>query len=989
MKSRSKLFALITTILVIVFSGKTVVSQNNPAPFNLSTGNFTFGAWPGASAGGTFFPSSRWHRCAVNQAPLAQPTSGDYVGLYLPANPAAIVEGLDGSGFAFTTKPSLNNLGAFVVGLNSTGRNNITASFVAQETSAGSVYRVRLQYRLSRSSNWIDFPGPIEFIGDGVVDGAQTSFGPVNLSALVGNIIDNRANMQIRWKYYWVSGIAGPTKIRIDDINISSSAMAGNSVAVDSLNIPAAGVCVTPTLGSTFTFQFRYAPTANFTSGTCVFTAQLSNAVGSFVAPTNIGTVTSTANVNGQLMTVTIPPGTPSGTGYRIRVISASPATTSASDNVYDLIIKLSPTDVTGLAAICGTTTSTLNWALPTTSCYDEVMVTASLVPTTTSPSGNGSTYTANSIYGSGTAYDNGFVVYKGSGTSTVITNLMDGFTYYFKVWVRYGSVWSAGVETSCTPDVLTKVVVSSYFNAADPINEWTELLVTGDDVDLRGWALRDNNSTQGNWQDSIVFKNIKLWNHLRRGTVIMIWHRTTGRAIDVNPQDGYIEVEANPGVSTTYFSGGNAGSTLDLSLNGDIIEILSPSSPSFTHVHGLGHRTTAGSSWNSMPNPKLNFSASIVDGRAVFVCPASTINDYGDLATVNAKTDTSSSATTFGLPNTCAIGVNTNETYWKSLRQPLFTTQTVTISTFTFGTPGSVTFSWNPCIDPYPTDNYVGYLILRNTSNNFTLDPSDGTTYAVGSIIGSAEVVGIINNSATATFTDNTVNNGFLYYYRVYAFRYGTDDVNGDAYNVARGRAFNETNFVSVNWPGTNPLPVDLLSFTGKRVENKVVLNWTTSSEKDNDYFLIEKRNSQGLFVTLGKVKGALNSSAILNYSLDDLNPNQGINYYRLTQFDIDGKSSDPKIAAVNFSSNKSIEFLVSPNPFTSIIDLNFNANGESPLRLEIYDYLGRLVMDKALTLNLGYNHFQLDLNELSKGAYFFKAESADGSYFQRIIKQ
>ncbi len=985
MKSRSTLFVRIAALLIIVFSSKTVVSQTNPAPFNLSAGNYTLLAWPGISAGGTFPPSSRWHRCAINQAPLAQPTSSDYVGLYLPANSAATVEGLDGSGFAFTTKPSVNNLGAFVVGLNSTGRTNITASFVAQETSVGSVYRVRLQYRLSRSSSWIDFPGPIEFVGDGNIDGAQTAFGPVNLSALVGNAINNRANMQIRWKYYWVSGIAGPTKIRIDDINVTSTTSIGNYISVDTLNAPLAGYCVSPTLGASTSLSFRYAPIASFPVGT-TFIAQLSDELGSFASPVNIGTLISTANTGFlSFPNVTIPANTPSGNSYKIRVVTSTPtlALNGASDNVFDVIIKLSPKEVTSFNAVCGPASSTLTWALPTDACYDEVMVVTSLSPTVVVPTGDGSAYTANSIYGTiGTAFGAGYVSYKGNGTSVVVTNLTDGFTYYFKVWMRYGTTWTLGQELSCTPDVLTKVVVSSYFNANTADNEWTELLVTGDNVDLRGWALRDNNTAQDNWQPAIVFNNIPLWNHLRRGTVIMIWHRTTGRAIDVNLQDGYIEVEANPGGSNTYFTGGDGSTTLNVSGTGDIIEILSPG---LTHVHGLGHLSTAGSSWTSMSMPKLNHALSIADGEAVFACPAANINDYNGPATGNAYTGISNSATTFGLPN-CAIN---NETYWKSLRQPLFTTQTVNISTFTFGTPGSVTFTWNPCIDPYTTDNYVGYLILRNTANNFTLDPSDGKTYGIGSIIGSAEVVGIINNSTTATFTDNTVTNGFVYYYRVYAFRYGTDDKNGDEYNVARGRAFNETNFVSVNWPGSSPLPVDLLAFTGKRVDDKVVLNWITSSEKDNDYFLIEKRNSQGLFDTLGKVKGAINSSAILNYSLDDLKPNQGINYYRLTQFDIDGKSSDPKIAAVNVSSNKSIEFLVSPNPFNSFIDLNCNANGESPLRLEIYDYLGRLVLNKALTLNLGYNHFQLDLNELSKGYYFLKAESSDGSYFQRIIKQ
>ena len=988
-------------LIVLSFASLKSFSQANPAPFDLNASFYSFTSFLNNSSLLTQPANGRFHVCSTVQPLLATPTNSDYApaiaGPFNPGNANAQIEGLDGSGigsgFAFTTKPGsgFSNVGAFVLALNTTRRTNINLTFTWQELSAGAIYKVRLQYRLSKRSAWQDvttLPGPtvVEFNGTGNL-GSATTIGPLNLSTLTSNAVNNRSNLQLRWKYYYVSGPASafPTRIRIDDITVNSSPSSGNYISVDTLNAPLTGYCVSPTLGASTSLSFRYAPIASFPVGT-TFIAQLSDELGSFASPVNIGTLISTTNTGFlSFPNVTIPANTPSGNSYKIRVVTYSPtlALNGASDNVFDVIIKLSPKEVTSFNAECGPASSTLTWALPTDACYDDVMVVTSLSPTVVVPTGDGSAYTANSVYGTfGTAFGAGYVSYKGNGTSVVVTNLTDGFTYYFKVWMRYGTTWTLGQELSCTPDVLTKVVVSSYFNANTANNEWTELLVTGDNVDLRGWALRDNNTDQDNWQPAIVFNNIPLWNHLRRGTVIMIWHRTTGRAIDVNLQDGYIEVEANPGGSNTYFTGGDGSTTLNVSGTGDIIEILSPG---LTHVHGLGHLSTAGSSWTSMSIPKLNHALSIADGEAVFACPAANINDYNGPATGNAYTGISNSATTFGLPN-CA---STNENYWKSLRQPLFTTQTVTISTFTFGTPGSVTFTWNPCIDPYTTDNYVGYLILRNTANNFTLDPSDGKTYGIGSIIGSAEVVGIINNSTTATFTDNTVTNGFAYYYRVYAFRYGTDDKNGDEYNVARGRAFNETNFVSVNWPGSSPLPVDLLAFTGKRVDDKVVLNWITSSEKDNDYFLIEKRNSQGLFDTLGKVKGAINSSAILNYSLDDLNPNQGINYYRLTQFDIDGKSSDPKIAAVNFSSNKSIEFLVSPNPFNSFIDLNCNANGESPLRLEIYDYLGRLVLNKALTLNLGYNHFQLDLNELSKGYYFLKAESSEGSYFQRIIKQ
>lgn len=77
-----------------------------------------------------------------------------------------------------------------------------------------------------------------------------------------------------------------------------------------------------------------FAVSAPFDSGN-VFTAQLSDANGSFVYPLNIGTL---AGVASGTISATIPSSTPSGTGYRIRVVGSSPQV-FGSDNGTDITI--------------------------------------------------------------------------------------------------------------------------------------------------------------------------------------------------------------------------------------------------------------------------------------------------------------------------------------------------------------------------------------------------------------------------------------------------------------------------------------------------------------------------------------------------------------------------------------------------------------------------------------------------------------------------
>jgi gliding motility-associated-like protein len=91
------------------------------------------------------------------------------------------------------------------------------------------------------------------------------------------------------------------------------------------------------------------------------FTAELSDASGSFSAPVNIGT--SISQQSGDINAI-IPPGTPTGAFYRIRVVSSSPVITSDPEG-SDLTINNSPAAPTPVTAtpdtICALTVTNLN----------------------------------------------------------------------------------------------------------------------------------------------------------------------------------------------------------------------------------------------------------------------------------------------------------------------------------------------------------------------------------------------------------------------------------------------------------------------------------------------------------------------------------------------------------------------------------------------------------------------------------------------------
>jgi len=107
---------------------------------------------------------------------------------------------------------------------------------------------------------------------------------------------------------------------------------AANAIAVGSLSA-AAPFCAGQALAVNYTAPGFYA------SGN-IFTAQLSDALGSFAAPVAIGTLNATGD---GAINVTIPSNTAAGSGYRIRVISSNIATIG-TDNGSDLAIAVPST---------------------------------------------------------------------------------------------------------------------------------------------------------------------------------------------------------------------------------------------------------------------------------------------------------------------------------------------------------------------------------------------------------------------------------------------------------------------------------------------------------------------------------------------------------------------------------------------------------------------------------------------------------------------
>lgn len=183
-----------------------------------------------------------------------------------------------------------------------------------------------------------------------------------------------------------------------------------------------------------------------------------------------------------------------------------------------------------------------------------------------------------------------------------------------------------------------------------------------------------------------------------------------------------------------------------------------------------------------------------------------------------------------------------------------------------------------------------------------------------------------------------------------------------------------------------TATLPIELLSFTGECKGTKVLLNWVTASELNNNYYTIERSADGNSFESIGIVTGGGTSSTTLHYSYSDeeLLPTGG--YYRLKQTDYNGESKTSDIIYVEacVSSNDNINiFSQGGSNYTLII----NTTLDDDFNLTIYSVLGQVVLSKNFFVSAGANKLSFNLENFDPSMFFVNVNNGKEKSFTKKI--
>jgi hypothetical protein len=173
--------------------------------------------------------------------------------------------------------------------------------------------------------------------------------------------------------------------------------------------------------------------------------------------------------------------------------------------------------------------------------------------------------------------------------------------------------------------------------------------------------------------------------------------------------------------------------------------------------------------------------------------------------------------------------------------------------------------------------------------------------------------------------------------------------------------------------------LPVSLLSFTAKRQSAaSILLRWATASEQQNSHFAIERSGDGVHYETIGGVPASVGVNGAFTYSFVDNAPLNGINYYRLKQYDLDGNEHLYGVRIVH-PGNAAAFLTLYPNPVVNNVKLELATTPAKPLNYTVQNASGQVVQTGTIYLREQW----LETSRLMTGFYVLRLENGQALRF------
>jgi PKD repeat protein len=178
-----------------------------------------------------------------------------------------------------------------------------------------------------------------------------------------------------------------------------------------------------------------------------------------------------------------------------------------------------------------------------------------------------------------------------------------------------------------------------------------------------------------------------------------------------------------------------------------------------------------------------------------------------------------------------------------------------------------------------------------------------------------------------------------------------------------------------------SSELPVKLVYFDALLNDKVVDIEWYTTAERNCKEYVIERSKDGINFEAMSKVNCS-NSSSYKKYITADNFPYSGTSYYRLAQYDVDGKVYYSGIKVINF---KDLSAYIFPNPSSSDFKVSLNGSEMDKVIIKILDIEGRVICEREEN---GNAQFTIG-SSLSLGMYIVQLQDQTTVKIYKIIKE
>ena len=423
---------------------------------------------------------------------------------------------------------------------------------------------------------------------------------------------------------------------------------------------------------------------------------------------------------------------------------------------------------------------------------------------------------------------------------------------------------------------------------------------------------------------------------------------------------------------------------------NGNTHQTISGSSLTFYNVTFNNDKNFTFDGLTPIVNGSATFTSGIVTGDMNFGASASaTVSDYTSYVDGSVTKTLGSSAFTFPTGSNGVLG-------------------SVTVPATRAGGSATIRFNKSASAHGYTTDE--GYPRWWNINDMCTEDGANRFNHVSNAeywdITTTAALANVTFRAVAATdvhFNDTSINEynpeviKFALYNGCWKNVEGSASVNGSHSDLsvgnvtisATGRAPYKGTFGSLD--ENTVLPIELVSFTATCDGRSSLVEWTTATEKNNDYFSLERSDDAVNFTEIARVAGAGNSIEPIDYSYTDYGIHGGDNYYRLVQVDYDGTRTVSEIVVANCIEPEVGEPDVQayPNPFSSELTVVLDNFGNRAATIEVYDMLGKLIYTNKVAAPQNNYETILNLSNLPPAAYTVRVSTNDFVINRNVVKQ